>query len=118
MNGFIIKEAVVRDNGNYNDGTWKCLKKYYPADKLLDCSTSVHHCPRNCIPPVSKLENVFGEHLLLISNCYAREKTARGASLTNNNRCTWNDATMEEIKVFLGLILNMTLTIKDDVKEL
>ena len=98
------------------------------ADELLDRCTfsppAVGGHPRNCIPPDSRPEEyvcmflgVLLEEIVVDTNVYGRRKFSLKSACPDNNHRAWVDITLEEMKAFLGLAVNMSLTRKGDVKE-
>ena len=123
-------EEIVTDgdDGNYDNDSWKCTGEDCSADKLLDRYTisppAVGGHPRNCIPPDSRPEEyvcmflgVLLKEIVADTNIYGRRKFSSESAFPDNNHHAWVDITLEEMKAFLGLVVNMSLTHKGDVKE-
>ena len=116
------------DDGNLSSDTWTFVDDDCAADKLLNRypfrPPGVAGRPRNCIPPESKPEEyvymflgVFLQELVDDTNIYGRRKFTPNAACPDNNHRAWVDVTLEEMKAFLGLAVNMSLTYKGDVKQ-
>ena len=60
---------------------------------------------------------VFLEEIVVDTNIYGRRKFSLKSACPDNNHRAWVDITLEEMNVFLGLAVNMSLTRKGDVKE-
>ena len=116
------------DDGNFSSDTWTFVDDDCAADELLNRypfrPPGVAGRPRNCIPPESKPEEyvymflgVFRQELVDDINIYGRRKFTPNAACPDNNHRAWVDVTLEEMKAFLGLAVNMSLTYKGDVKQ-
>ena len=120
---------IDRDDGNFANDTWRLIEADYSSDELLDpysfSPLGVAGQPKNCIPPESKPEEYvcmfLGELLQVIvvdTNHYARAKfAARESAFPDKNHSAWVDITLEEMMAFLGLVVNMNLIHKGDVRE-
>ena len=129
VDGSDTEEIVTEgDDGNYDNDSWKCTGEDCSADELLDrytfSSPAVGGHPRNCIPPDSRPEEyvcmflgVLLEEIVVDTNVYGRRKFSLKSACPDNNHRAWVDITLEEMKAFLGLAVNMSLTRKGDVKE-
>ena len=60
---------------------------------------------------------VLLEEIVVDTNIYGRRKFSSKSACPDNNHRSWVDITLEEMKAFLGLVVNMSLTRKGDVKE-
>ena len=61
---------------------------------------------------------VLLEEIVVGTKIYGRRKFSLKSACPDNNRhASWVDITLEEMKAFLGLAVNMSLTRKGDVKE-
>ena len=100
----------------------------YSTDVLLDrypfSPLGVAGHPKNCIPCKSKSEEYvhmfLGELIQIIvdTNHYARAKVAaRESAPPDKIHCPWVDVMLEEMMTFLGLVVNMSLIHKGDVRE-
>ena len=123
-----IAEIVTEgDDGNYDNDSWKCTGEDCSADKLLDHYTfsppAVGGHPRNCIPTDSRPEEYVCmflgvlEEIFVDTNIYGRRKFSLKSACPDNNHCARVDITLEEMKAFFGLAVNMSITRKGDVKE-
>ena len=52
---------------------------------------------------------VILEEIVVDTNVYSRRKFSLKSACPDNNHCAWVDITLEEMKVFLGLAVNMSL---------
>ena len=124
------EEVIETDgDGNFANDTWRFMEADYSSDELLYrypfSPLGVAGQPKNCIPPESKPEEyvcmVLGELLQVIvvdTNHYARAKIAgREAAVPGKNHRAWVHIMLEEMVAFLGLVVNMSLIHKGDVRE-
>ena len=125
------EEVIVidGDNGNFANDTWRFMKEDYSTDELLDrhpfrpLGLAGH--PENCIPPESKPEEYgcmfLGELIQVIvvdTIHYAWAKiAARESACPDKIHRQWVNITLEEMMAFLGLVINMSLIHKGDVRE-
>ena len=128
VDGSGTEEIVTdRDDGNYDNDSWKCTGEDCSADTLLDryafSPSAVGGLPRNCIPPDSRPEEyvcmflgVLPEEIVVDTNIYGRRKFSSKSACPDNHHA-WVDITLEEMKAFLGLVVKMSLTRKGDMKE-
>ena len=98
------------------------------TDKVLDrypfSPIGVASHPKNCILPKSKPEEYvcmfLGKLIQVIvdTNHDARAKiAARESACPDKIHHPWVDVTLEEMMAFLGLVINMSLIHKGDVRE-
>ena len=119
------------DDGNFANDTWRFMVEDYSSEKLLDryplSPLGVAGHPKNCIPPESKpeeydcmfLDKVIIQVIVVDTNHNARAKiAAREYACPDKIHCPWRvDIMLEEMIAVVGLVINMSLTHKGDVRE-